>query len=94
MTTIRQARTRDALLIAILSDEGRCPEGPLPSAATLASAMDYHNHDGSTAEEVTRDLARLAASGALVIADGRYRVTPGPPSPEAARAPRRSARGS
>lgn len=81
LATLRRARkesavrlTRDDLLLAALTKNGAQTEGPLGDPAGLAAWLDHVNHDGSTAEEVARDLDRLAAEGRIVIERGRFRM--------------------
>lgn len=66
--------SREDLLLAAITDNGARVEGPLPELRTLASWLDYTNHDGSTAEEVARMLDDLVHRGALALAEGRYRL--------------------
>jgi hypothetical protein len=78
---LRKARTarppridRDDLLLGALTDNGLRLAGPIPDAAQLAGWLDYVNHDGSTADEVARDLARLADAGILALDAGEFRL--------------------
>lgn len=63
------ATTRDDLLLAALTKNGTCTEGSVGDHAGLAGWLDYVNHDGTTAEEVARDLTRLAREGRITLED-------------------------
>jgi len=65
---------RDRLLLETLTRKGECVEGPIGDTASLAAWMDCVNHDGSTAEEVDRDLKRLAQEGWILLEDDRFRL--------------------
>ena len=60
--------TRDDLLLAALTKNGTVAEGAVGDAAGIAGWLDYVNKDGTTAEEVARDLERLAREGRIVLA--------------------------
>jgi hypothetical protein len=81
LATLRRARQerslrleRDDLLLAALTKNGEQTAGDIGSLASIASWLDYVNHDGSSAAEVERDLARLAAAGRIVLHAGRFRL--------------------
>lgn len=65
---------RDRLLLETLTRKGERVEGRIGDTASLAAWMDHVNHDGSTAEEIERDLRRLAEEGWIAIADGSFRL--------------------
>ncbi|MDX2092689.1 MAG: hypothetical protein SFX73_32790 [Kofleriaceae bacterium] len=71
-----QALTRDDLVLAALTANGTRTEGALADAtlAGMASWLDYVNHDGSTAASVRADLARLAATGHIVLEGAHFRL--------------------
>lgn len=64
------APTRDDLLLAALTKNGTLREGPVGDHAALAGWLDYVNKDGTTADEVGRDLERLAREGRIALEDG------------------------
>lgn len=71
----RPARlTRDDLILGALTKNGTILEGEVGDPGHLAAWLDYVNHDGSTAAEVERDLARLVSEGRLVIEENRFRL--------------------
>ena len=81
LSALRRARkerparlTRDDLILAALTKNGAQSAGEVGDLAGLASWLDYVNHDGSTAGEVERDLARLVSEGRLVLEGGRFRL--------------------
>jgi len=81
VTALRRGRqdgtivpTRDDLLLGALTRNGADTEGTVGDLANLASWLDYVNHDGTTADEVGRDLERLATAGTITVADGRFRL--------------------
>ena len=63
------APTRDDLLLAALTKNGTLREGPVGDRAALAGWLDYVNKDGTTADEVGRDLERLARDGHIALGD-------------------------
>jgi hypothetical protein len=67
-------KTRDDLILATLTKDGELTEGDVGDLAGLAAWLDHVNHDGSTAEGVGRDLARLAAEGRIALEGGRFRL--------------------
>jgi hypothetical protein len=82
-SAIRRARkdkslalTRDDLLLAALTRNGEIREGRIDDAAlaSIASWVDYVNHDGTTATEVRADLDRLSASKTIAFDGNRYRL--------------------
>ena len=81
LSALRRARkagtirlTRDDLLLAALTENGERVDGPIGELAGLASWLDHVNQDGTTAAEVERDLARLAASGRIALEGGAFRL--------------------
>lgn len=81
LSALRRARkerparlTRDDLILGALTKNGAESEGEVGDPASLAAWLDYVNHDGSTAAEVERDLARLVSEGRLAIERGRFRL--------------------
>lgn len=61
--------TRDDLLLAALTHNGTVHEGRVGDPAGLAGWLDYVNKDGTTADEVARDLERLAREGRIVLGE-------------------------
>jgi hypothetical protein len=66
--------TRDDLILAALTKNGEQREGTVGDLASLASFIDYLNHDGSTAAGVENDLRRLASEGRIALAGARFRL--------------------
>lgn len=80
-SAIRRARkglslTRDDLVLAALTANGTRAEGSIADEALagMAAWLDYVNHDGSTAESVRADLARLAGAGRIALDGARFRL--------------------
>ncbi len=62
------------LVLAALTQLGRHRTGPLGELATLASWLDYVNHDGTTAESLEQELAALVRDGWIAIEAGHFRL--------------------
>jgi hypothetical protein len=70
------ALTRDDLVLAAVTKNGERNEGPITESdlASIASWLDYVNHDGSTGQGVRDDLLRLAKAGRISLEEGRFRL--------------------
>lgn len=66
--------TRHDLVLAALTDCGRNTTGEVHELASIASYVDWQNHDGSTAEDVRQLIDDLIAQGTLAIENGRFRL--------------------
>lgn len=65
----------DDLVIAALTANGTRKAGPLPTDyATVASFVDYVNHDGCTAGEVRSVVESLSRNGTLRVHDGHFEL--------------------
>ena len=65
----------DDLLLAALTNNGEHDTGELPADyASLASWLDYLNHDGCTADEARARVAALAERGLIEIRDATWRL--------------------
>jgi hypothetical protein len=62
------------LALAALTNNGCKGEGALDDLASIASWIDYVNHDGATAADVRRLLDECAAVGLLAIDGERWRL--------------------
>jgi hypothetical protein len=63
------------LLIAALAGNGKHDQGELPQDyATLASWLDYLNHDGCTADEARARVVTLAEEGLIEIRGTTWRL--------------------
>jgi hypothetical protein len=69
------APSADDLLIAALSHNGEQEAGELPrDYATLASWLDYIDHDGCTADEARTRVAKLASDGLIELRGETWRL--------------------
>jgi hypothetical protein len=67
--------TPDDQLLAALTHNGEREEGELPSDyATLASWLDYLDHDGCTPDEARARVAELAERGLIEIRGTTWRL--------------------
>ncbi len=71
---VEAAPSRRDLVLHALSDGGSRTAGPLPPMASVASWCDHVNRDGTTPGEVAAIIDELAASGALAVEGGEWRL--------------------
>ena len=70
----RSQPTLAELALAALTSNGCTRSGTLDDLASIASWLDYVNHDGSTEADVRRLLAECAHAGLLSIEGAAWRL--------------------
>jgi CRP-like cAMP-binding protein len=66
--------TREDLVLAALTRNGEVNEGTLSELDTVASFVDWMNHDGCRREDVEASLSRMRESGVLAIKGSHWHL--------------------
>lgn len=66
--------SRTGLVVAALTNCATLRAGKVGDLQSIAAFVDWQNHDGSTAQDISRLLDELVAEGTLEVNNGEWRL--------------------